>query len=290
MWRKWWLVIFLQALSMVAQAQNVVVLASIEPLAQVLRELYQEQPHIEVQTLLLPQQNPHHASLTPGQARRVLTSHMVVWLGEEAEPHIASVVNQHAKTQVPLSELPNVMRLQEVEAAGEGHLDPHLWLAPQNIRVLVKALGEHVGTLQLDDAAWQQAQGIFLTQLTVAEEQVKKRLAPYSAATYLSHHDAWGYFAESFQLRRPLVVATQIDGEASSRRVVALRKAMKEEQVRCVMAEPEARKGLLRRLCDEGCVLYEVDPLGRAQQGPYTAFLRYLGEQFAACFAGEPQH
>lgn len=272
--------------------QTVSVLASIEPVAQVLRELFAEHPHIQVDILLLPQQNPHHAALTPGQARRVLNSHLVVWLGAEAEPYIADIIHKHGRLEVPLTAQKGVLLLQEEHHdAHHSHLDPHLWLAPQNIIALVQGLDKHTAELGLSVAEWESAKAHFLRQLETTTTQLTELLAPYHEAAYLSHHDAWGYFATAFALQRPLVVATNIDTDASSRRVVELRQQMQQQQVKCVVAEPEARKGLLRRLCTGDCVLYEVDPLGRdLDTAHYTEFLHHLGAQFEACFAGKPQH
>lgn len=297
MWRKYGTFLLLLMsfwLPSAQAAERVVVLASIEPLAQVLRELFEHHPHIQVDTLLLPNQNPHHVALTPGQAKRVLNSDAVVWLGAEAEPHIADIIKKHGRFALPLTAQNDVLLLQEEhddEHSHASHLDPHLWLAPHNIAVLVEAMGEHAELFGLSAEEWLEAKHAFLQALSHTEGTLTARLAPYQHAGYLSHHDAWGYFAITFSLQRPLVVATNIDGEASSRRVVELRQQMQAQNIKCVIAEPEARKGLLLRLCTQGCELYEVDPLGRDMPSAhYTDFLQRLGAQFQACLAGLPQN
>src|SRR5699024_4284719 len=251
MWRRFCFFIVLSLVMSGAQAQQKVnVLASIEPLAQVLRELFEAHPHIAVDTLLLPQQNPHHAALTPGQARRVLNSQMIVWLGADAEPHIADIIQKHGRLDVALTSQKQVLLLQEEHHGNHhSHVDPHLWLAPQNIIALVHGLDKHTAELGLSSKEWRQAKARFLARLQRTQAELTALLEPYQASVYLSHHDAWGYFATTFHLQRPLVVAANIDSEASSRRVVQLRQQMQQQQVKCVVAEPEARKGLLRRLC-----------------------------------------
>lgn len=296
MWRKYGTLLLLMGfwLPSAHATERVVVLASIEPLAQVLRELFEYHPQIQVNTLLLPNQNPHHVALTPGQAKRVLNSDVVVWLGAEAEPHIAEIIKKHGRFDLSLTTRKDVLLLQEKhegEHTHGSHLDPHLWLAPHNIVVLVEAIGEHAALFGLNAEAWLEARHAFLQALRRTENTLTAQLAPYQHAGYLSHHDAWGYFATTFSLQRPLVVATNIDGEASSRRVVELRQQMQARNVKCVIAEPEARKGLLQRLCTQGCELYEVDPLGRDMpRAHYTDFLQRLGDQFQACLAGLPQN
>src|SRR5690606_41612229 len=78
--------LFLLMWSWVSLAQAVTVVASIEPLAMLAREVLGDQA--EVSTLLLPNQTPHFAAFTPGQARQVRDAELVIWLGHEAEPNV----------------------------------------------------------------------------------------------------------------------------------------------------------------------------------------------------------
>lgn len=270
------------------------VLASIEPVAMMLREVFGDQ--VQVETLMLPNQNPHNASFTPGQARQVREAALLVWLGADAEPGMAGLLKRHAGRQLALTDLDGVYRRDGDEGHDHHHddgahhhhglLDPHLWLYPANMRRLARALpeqAEHLG-LSRDDVAERVA--AFDAGLAATETAVREGLAPVAAAPYLSHHDPWAYFSDAFGVRRPLVISHNIEASASSRRFVELSGTLQAQQVHCVMAEPEARRALLERLCRDQCRLVQADPLGRdVAGGSYTGLLTHLQGLFSQCLS-----
>lgn len=260
------------------------ILASIEPLAMVAREV--AEPAAGVRTLMRPGQSLHGASLTPGQVRALRDAELFVWLGPEVEPQLAPLVARRAGPDLALLSLDGVHRLHADDDHAHEHgggdhgeaeataLDPHLWLDPHNMARLGQALAAR---LDHDDRAFQQ-------ELEAARESVRARLEPVRNRSYVSQHDPWRYFAEVFGLRPALVASEGVSAGASARRLVELARTMEREKVHCVLAEPHARRALLERLCRGDCRLVELDPLGRSRTSDgYTDFLDHLGERFRAC-------
>lgn len=271
--------------------------ASIEPVAMVLRELLHGLPEDEVRvsTLLAPNQNMHHVSFTPGQARALRQADLVVWLGAEAEPQVGALVRRHGQADLALTDLPGIYRRDGDEGhvhEHDGHhhhhdslLDPHLWLYPDNMLRLAQALAAHPVVADLPD--WPARLARFDARLAAAVQEAERTLAPHRGQPYLSHHDAWAYFADAFQISRPLIITHNVEASASSRRFAELYRSMQQDGVRCVMAEPEGRRSLLERLCGEDCQLVEADPLGRDLGGAdYSVLLTHLATRFSGCLAG----
>jgi zinc transport system substrate-binding protein len=236
-----------------------------------------------------PGQSLHGASLTPGQVRALRDAELFVWLGPEAEPQLAPLVARREGPDLALLSLPGIHRLHASDdrahdhgAGGHGDadataLDPHLWLDPHNMARLAQALAARLGQ---DAQAFQQ-------ELDTVRQSVRARLEPVRKRGYVSQHDPWRYFAEAFGLRPALVASDGVAAGASARRLVELARTMEREQTRCVLAEPDARRALLERLCRDECRLVEVDPLGRNRTSAgYTDFLDHLGERFRACLGG----
>jgi len=272
-------------------AQSVTVLASIEPLAMVLRDVLGDE--VTVETFLLPSQTPHDSSFTPGQARLVQQADVIVWLGAEAEPALAKLMARARGDQLALLSLPGVYQRELQDSHDHHHehkhgsaLDPHLWLSPDNMRLLAMALVDQAPQLELEPQLLMRRAQQFVAALDEQEQQLRMRLAPLAEHRYMSHHDAWGYFAEAFGLRPVLPISASTDMTPGSRRFVALVQRMEKEGIYCVMAEPESRRALLERLCRGDCKLVEADPLGRGL-GPvsYGRLLEDLAERFAHCLA-----
>ncbi|AJD49944.1 high-affinity zinc uptake system protein znuA [Isoalcanivorax pacificus W11-5] len=274
-----------------AEVSRPKVLASTEPVAMLLREVLGDA--VRVETLMLPNQTPHNASFTPGQARQVREADLLVWLGADAEPGMAGLLKRHAGRQLALTDLDGVYRRDgdeghdhhhDDDAHHHGLLDPHLWLYPANMRRLAQALPAEADALGLSRDEVVQRVALFDAALTETEAAVRAALAPVAGTPYLSHHDAWAYFSDAFGVRRPLVINHNIEASASSRRFVELSSTLQAQQVHCVMAEPEARRALLERLCRDQCRLVQADPLGRdVAGGTYSGLLTHLQGLFSQC-------
>jgi len=123
-----------------AQAVSQTLVASVEPLAKVLRGLYGDQ--VQVVTLLQANQNPHQLALSPRQAMLVQQADLLVWLGETVEAPLAPLVSRRQGPTLTLLELEGIHRRQgghdhdhdhghehHHSAHADATLDPHLWLS-----------------------------------------------------------------------------------------------------------------------------------------------------------------
>jgi zinc transport system substrate-binding protein len=272
-----------------------VVLASIEPLAMLLRDVLGD--HVDVQTFLLPSQTPHDSSFTPGQARRVQQANLIVWLGGDAEPALGRLMARFPGAQLAMLSLTGIHQ-REMQDVGDHHghshkhahgaLDPHLWLSIHNMLLLAQALPDQADHLGLERAAIQLAVEQLSATLTAQRERLRTALEPLANQPYMSHHDAWGYFAEEVGLRPVIPLTASTDLTPGSRRFTRLVQQIEQEGIRCFMAEPESRRALIERLCRGECRLVEADPLGRSLGAVgYGALLEDLGRRFSQCL-GEP--
>lgn len=263
------------------------VLASVEPVAMMLRQVLGDEARVA--TLLEPGQNPHNVSFTPGQASSARQADLVVWLGGEAEPQLAGLLRRRSGPSVAMLDQPGirVRKDQDDDDHGHGHarlpLDPHLWLYPENMLRLARALPEHHEALGMSREQLEERVEAFAGELGTTVEQVRETLAPVRERDYLTHHDPWAYFAEAFELQRAFRVSRDLDVDPGTRAFARLARDVGERGLECILAEPESRRALLRRLCGH-CRVVELDPLGRGVSGEhYSAFLEYAGAGFRAC-------
>ena len=287
-------VLLLLCLCLAAPLQAATVVASIEPVAKLIHDVLGDR--VTVDTFLLPTQTPHDTAFTPGQARKVQQADLVVWLGADAEPALARLLARQHRPHVAMLSLDGIH--QRHQADGHDHhdhhhhaaLDPHLWLSPDNMLVLARSLPAQAAQLGLTEAEVEQAVAGFARRLDKVRENIRAHLAPVAARPYMSHHDAWGYFAEAFGLRPVIPLAASTDLSPGSRHFAALVQQMAKDDIRCVMAEPESRRALLERLCQGQCRIVEADPLGRdLPAAGYTDLLETLGQRFARCLGDANQ-
>lgn len=296
-------------------APRLTVVASVEPLAMLARQVLGDQ--VVVKTLLLPGQTPHFASFTPGQAQLVQQADLIVWLGADAEPNLAALVRKshgqrlamldveglmlrygmghaHEHRHAPSGSVTAAGRSARESAAAIDHgpddhaaseLDPHLWLSPHNMERLAQALANQGKSLGLNSVETDAALHAFEQTLADTLAASRKQLAPYAQRDWLSQHNPWLYFSDALSLRVGMQVSSGLQGGTSARRFAELIQQMKSNSVRCVLAEPEARRALLVRLCQPNdCRIVDADPLGRdLAEARYTDLLVHLTRKFEQC-------
>lgn len=282
--RSLWLVMLMM---LSAQAVSQTLVASVEPLAKVLRGLYGDQ--VQVVTLLQANQNPHQLALSPRQAMLVQQADLLVWLGETVEAPLAPLVARRQGATLTLLELEGVHRREGGHDHDHDHeyhdsdhadatLDPHLWLSLDNMMLMAGALAQRYpqGLNAGEPDRWQQ-------QARARHASHRQGLEGLEAVPWLSYHQPWGYLTETLGLAEPLVVSQQLDAGPGSRRFVELAREIRDQQVRCAIREPEARAALITRLCPD-CQIHPLDPLGRDYpELDYLTWRDRLVEGFKAC-------
>lgn len=282
--RRLWLTILL-LLSSPAWSQTLV--ASVEPLAKVLRGLYGDQ--VQVVTLLQANQNPHQLALSPRQAMLVQQADLLVWLGGTVEAPLAPLVARRQGATLTLLELEGVHRREGSHDHGHDHehhdsdhadatLDPHLWLSLDNMMLMAGALAQRYpqGMNAGEPDRWQK-------EARARHASHRQALEGLESVPWLSYHQPWGYLTETLGLAEPLVVSQQLDAGPGSRRFVELAGEIRDQQVHCAIREPEARAALITRLCPD-CQIHPLDPLGRDYpELDYLTWRDRLVEGFKAC-------
>ena len=120
----------------------------------------------------------------------------------------------------------------------EQNLDPHIWLAPQ----LVKVQAENIyqGLVKIDPANQERYQANlkeFLAQIDQLDQQIKQNLTGITNRQFIVFHPAWGYFAREYNLEQvPIEVGGQ---EPSAAELGELIKEAKDDNIKIIFAQPE---------------------------------------------------
>lgn len=173
-------------------------------------------------------------------------------------------------------------------AHAEGQADPHLWLDPENARLWLSEIAEHLARLDPENAATYRANAdLAQAQIAVATEAAATKLAAAKAAPHVAFHDAYRYFEEAFGLNALGSIAISDATAPSPARLDALRDVLTGTQVACFVAEPQYSPGLIKAVSEstERPVIV-ADPMGAdlaLGAGFYPALIADLADKFAAC-------
>lgn len=241
--------------------------------------------------------DPHDYQLRPSQARALANAGAVFWIGPEMTPWLADVVaSSGAGDKVALLDLPGT-HLREFAGEDEAHddhdhahegRDPHAWLDPGNARLWLAAIAETLATGDPGNAATYRANSeAAMEGIDRLDADLKARLAGVTGGIVVSH-DAYGYFAEHFDIN---VVASLADGDAAQPGAAHLSEVaalVRSGAATCIFPEAGHDPKPAEALAGETGVTVgaALDPEGLGMdpgQGLYAALMTALAEKIAAC-------
>jgi ABC-type Zn uptake system ZnuABC Zn-binding protein ZnuA len=235
-----------------------------------------------VTTLIQPGRSEHGYEFTARDVAALAQADLVFYVGLGLDPQVAKYLRDHAKSdrsdisfaQAVGIHAPAGTHDHVEDHEGEGHehtgTDPHLWLDPTLVAKLVPPLKGAVLAALKRAASPSEA----LTQAEAAAAQLsadiqtfdaesKSRLAPLAGRAIVTHHAAWGRFAEHFGLRVVAVIRPIETSEPTKEAMDRAVAAIKNQGVTAIFVEPQFNAAAAERLgATAGVRLATLDPVG----------------------------
>ena len=274
-------------------------------------------------TLLLKgNASPHTFSLKPSQARLLSQADAIFWVAHDIEAFLEKPMETLAKkgVSVELGGTKGLTLLKYREGgaweeeshddhekkhgdkhakhddhddhAGHAHgeHDMHIWLDPQNARIITLAIAEKLKTIDPANAAIYEANAKRLAgRLNTLSEKLKTKLSPIKSAPFFVFHDAYQYFEKRYGLNGVGSITVSPERKPGAKRVRELRAKIKKAQVNCVFSEPQFEPAIVRSLvADSNAKSGVLDPLGFGiKPGPngYFELMEKMANSLARCLA-----
>ncbi len=248
----------------------------------------------------------HHRALRPSEARALHRAEIVIWIGPALEAFLAKPIQSLAgkATIVTMLETPGLGLLAPRKAglwAGDGALpdqraepgkaDPHIWLDPENAKIMVGAIGAALAAKDPANGARYGANVRALQRrLDTLGGALRTFLKPVGGVPYLVYHDGFQYFEKRFGLIARGAVARDPDQKPGPRRMFRLRALIEAGRIGCIFKEPGTPASLIHVLTARtGVASAVLDPLGAGlAPGPdlYFTLMRANTGAFVRCLSG----
>jgi zinc transport system substrate-binding protein len=261
--------------------------------------------------------SPHAYALKPSDARALNEAALIIWVGEGLETMLERPLHSLAgKARVlELSALDDLQQLPTREGGpwegheegathegasdehaghGEGEMDTHLWLSPDNARrIVVAAAGALIELDPAHEAQYQANAGEMVRRIGALEQELAQQLAPLHERRYIVFHDAYHYFEEAFDLNPAGAIAVSPDRPPGARRISEIRQKITDSGARCVFSEPQFRSAIVEVVLEGTSARHGVlDPLGSGLEPgkeQWFSLMRGLADSLSGCLApGEP--
>lgn len=299
------------------------VVASIVPLHSLVASVMDGVGNPEL--LLSGQTSEHQASYSPQQIKLLGDADAVFIIGHGLELKLDQISGSEAvkgKRFVELADIPGLKKLPirlgggfekhdhdhdhdhgEEEAGKDGHehehemeqgkasFDPHLWLDPDNAKMMAAAIAAELSRLDPENAARYAANaGSLAKELDTLAADLSQELAGVKEKPFIVQHDAYQYFEARFGLSAAGSVADISANDPSAQRLKDVREKLKAVQAVCVFREPQfsdkAAKTIVEGTSARDGVL---DPIGATLspgKAAYGTLLRNLSSNMKACLSG----
>lgn len=166
------------------------------------------------------------------------------------------------------------------EHGAETH-DPHLWLDVAHARLYVERIADELARIDPDNAEAYRSNGqAYAAELDELDAFAREALAavPRENRRVVSLHDAFGYFAAAYGLEIIDTVIASPGQDPSAGEVAAVIDAIRESEVRAILAEAQFPTDLAERIAEETGVRVVTglvsDSLGESPADTYIGLIR----------------
>ena len=132
----------------------------------------------------------------------------------------------------------NISKIPIAFGQEKGELDPHIWLAPKNIKTI--AINMANALIEYDSnntKAYKYNLKKFLNRVDSLDKEIKTKLSNLKNRNFLVFHPSWGYFAKEYNLNQ---IAIEISGkEPSAKDLIKIIKLAKAKNIKVIFVQPE---------------------------------------------------
>lgn len=224
---------------------------------------------VQVNVLVPPGSGPHNYEVLPSQMKDLSKSKIWLQIGlltfEEAWKEKFAEINKDLSI-VNCSEGIVPLAGSECEDEGDEHkhsgaYDPHVWLAPSEVKTISKNILKVLKTGFPENAAiFEKNYARFVAKIDSVSAQIELQLAPLKNRNILIFHPALGYYARQFKLEQ---IPLELDGkEPSPKHMKEIVDLAREQNIHLVFIQKEFDSENALQLAREiGGEVVIIDPL-----------------------------
>jgi zinc transport system substrate-binding protein len=246
--------------------------------------------------------SPHEYSLRPSEASAMQEADLVFWIGPDLTPWLTEAVETlapnaavtallEAEGTIELAFRENALfeahdhgdedhgepaeehdhghddeHADEESHAGHDHggYDPHAWLSPQNAASWLNVIAAQLSAADPDNAgAYFANAAAGRAEIDALVTQVNATLDPVRGKRFVVFHDAYQYFEADFDFPASGAISIADASDPSPARIAEIQGRIVEENIACVLAEPQFNAGLVSTVLDGSeANTGVIDPLG----------------------------
>ena len=175
------------------------------------------------------------------------------------------------------------------EGHGHGEHDPHAWLSPGVAKVWLNVIAAKLSEKDPSNASTYFSNASSAAKdLDALSDEINNILDPVRDEKFVVFHDAYQYFEKHFNISASGAISLGDASDPSPARVKEIKDRVENEDIHCVLAEPQYKVGLVKAVIEgTHANMAVIDPLGVGlEAGPtlYDKLIRNLATNLSKCF------
>jgi zinc transport system substrate-binding protein len=246
-------------------------------------------------------QGPHDVQLDPTQVEDIEAADLVFYLGRGFQPQVEdAVANAGDDTGVDLLDSVELLPVDpqldgtQGEVDGEvlaGDVDPHVWLDPVRMIAIVEEMVTRYSATDPANADVYRANAdAYLDGLDGLDAEYRTAMADCESRVIVTSHRAFGYLADSYDLRQIPIAGISPEEEPDPRTLEAIASEAEAEGVATIFLEETAPPDLAQTVASEiGADLSLLDPIEGVTQESLdagTGYAQIMRENLARLVTG----
>jgi len=250
---------------------------------------------VNTNIMVSPGEEPHSYEPSPEQMVAISESPVFfsigveyedVWLPkfEEANPDMLVVDTSAGIERIPVAtsvaEVGDPTDAEDDHHDEEGELDPHVWLSPENGKILAEnMLNGLIEIAPEHEVDFRSNYDALIADIDALDAQIQETLAGNQNQSFMVFHPAWGYFAKQYGLQQ---IAVQVGGQdPSASELAELVDIARERGITVIFVQPSFNSASAEALAQEiGGAVAIADPLAEAWLDNLNAIANALAESF----------
>jgi zinc transport system substrate-binding protein len=266
--------------------------------------------------------SPHTYALKPSQAKALQDADLVFWVGPAIESFLEKPIKEVASSAriVTLSDAHGLIKIEFREGGNfdshddhakhddhddhakrddhddhakrddHGQFDMHVWLDPENAKMMINAIEEALIEADPRNARTYQGNAANVKRdLDKLITEVDAEMSPVKGTPYVVFHDAYQYFEDRFGMKPVGSITVSPETLPGAKRVKELREKIKSLNATCVFSEPQFEPKLIATVIESTSASIGVlDPLGVSiKAGPemYFTLIRNMSKSLKNCLS-----
>lgn len=201
----------------------------------------------EVIAMVPPGSSPENYEPTPQQMELFAKAALYFSIGTPTEEAIILPNTENIKTIALQDEVASIYPDRTFES---GERDPHIWLSPKRVKVMIKAIAREMGKLdEANKETYAKNAEAYINQLDELDTEILSALESVKSKNFIVYHPAFGYLADDYGLQ---MYSLEEEGkEATIQHLKEMIDLAKKENIKVIFYQEEIDSGQSKAFAEE---------------------------------------